>query len=100
MQDYLYLEAVQFVKVVKKGALAETSPMLNDISGVPKWDKVNSGMFKMYQAEVLGKVPIMQHFLFGTIVQFPEMGSTEKSSSGSSLGGRSGGGDSGLVVDS
>lgn len=25
---------------VKKGPLAETSPMLNDISGVPNWGKV------------------------------------------------------------
>ena len=25
---------------VKKGPLAETSPMLNDISGVPNWAKV------------------------------------------------------------
>ncbi len=25
---------------VKKGPLAETSPMLNDISGVPSWEKV------------------------------------------------------------
>ena len=25
---------------VKKGPLAETSPMLNDISGVPTWSKV------------------------------------------------------------
>ena len=27
-------------KQVKKGPLSETSPMLNDISGVPTWNKV------------------------------------------------------------
>ena len=34
---------------VKKGNLSETSPMLNDISGVLSWEKVNSGLLKMYK---------------------------------------------------
>eukprot|EP00252_Welwitschia_mirabilis_P006161 TRINITY_DN1691_c0_g1_i1.p1 TRINITY_DN1691_c0_g1~~TRINITY_DN1691_c0_g1_i1.p1 ORF type:complete len:345 (+),score=40.12 TRINITY_DN1691_c0_g1_i1:207-1241(+) len=68
--EYLYLSCVAFVKRVKRGPFAEHSPTMNDISGVATWAKVNTGMLKMYKAEVLEKVPIMQHFLFGSIIKW------------------------------
>lgn len=34
---------------VKKGQLRETSPLLNDISSVPTWKKVNAGLLRMYK---------------------------------------------------
>jgi len=44
--------------------------MLNDISNVKQWSKVCTGLMKMYQAEVLGKLPIMQHFLCSKFLDF------------------------------
>ncbi|GKV09374.1 hypothetical protein SLEP1_g20885 [Rubroshorea leprosula] len=68
--EYMYISCIAFIKKVKKGLFAEHSPLLDDISGVPTWNKVNSGLLKMYKVEVLEKVPIMQHFLFGWLIKW------------------------------
>ncbi|KAI9906572.1 hypothetical protein PsorP6_003826 [Peronosclerospora sorghi] len=67
-QDYLYLDAIKFIKEVKTGSpFAETSPMLNDISYLPSWEKTNGGMLKLYEGEVLKKLPVIQHLRFGKL---------------------------------
>lgn len=67
-KDYLFLAAIKFINKVKTGPFAEHSNQLWNISGVANWGKVNSGLIKMYKAEVLAKFPIVQHFLFGSLL--------------------------------
>ncbi|CAI4224967.1 unnamed protein product [Auanema sp. JU1783] len=66
----LFLEAIKYINQTKKGAFHEHSNQLWNISAVPGWEKVNSGMFKMYEAEVLKKFPVVQHILFGSLFSF------------------------------
>lgn len=69
--NYMYFGCIVFIKDVKKGVpFYESSPMLNDISGVPSWDKVAQGMLKMFNAEVMGKHPVIKHLKSGSILNF------------------------------
>ncbi|OAA56027.1 Phosphotyrosyl phosphatase activator, PTPA [Cordyceps fumosorosea ARSEF 2679] len=64
----MYFSAIGFINDIKKGPFWEHSPMLFDISGVKDgWGKINKGMIKMYNAEVLSKFPVVQHFSFGSL---------------------------------
>lgn len=67
-QSNMYFSAIGFINDVKKGPFWEHSPILFDISGIRDgWGKINKGMIKMYNAEVLSKFPVIQHFPFGSL---------------------------------
>ncbi|RLV93861.1 Serine/threonine-protein phosphatase 2A activator 2 [Spathaspora sp. JA1] len=75
---YMYMECIDFINNIKttrngdKLSIRWHSPMLDDISAAKTWDKIKLGMIKMYKVEVLGKLPIMQHFMFGELIKCPE----------------------------
>ncbi|KAK0555931.1 Serine/threonine-protein phosphatase 2A activator 2 [Tilletia horrida] len=82
--EYMYLSQIALlhsIKTIPGGAggnggpspnsLRWHSPMLDDISSVKSWAQVEKGMWKMLEAEVVGKLPVAQHFLFGQILPFP-----------------------------
>eukprot|EP00804_Cyclotella_cryptica_P012198 CCRYP_009885-RC/>CCRYP_009885-RC protein AED:0.13 eAED:0.13 QI:0/0/0/1/0/0/3/0/485 len=65
---YLYLSCIHFIQQIKPNVpFFESSPMLNDISSLGNWNKVSSGLLRLYEGEVLDKLPVVQHFVFGKI---------------------------------
>ncbi|KAL7071634.1 hypothetical protein ACQ4LE_009518 [Meloidogyne hapla] len=70
--DNLFFEAVQYINETKTGPFYEHSNQLYNISAVQTWERINEGMFKMYEGEVLKKFPVVQHFLFGKLFSFKE----------------------------
>ena len=67
-ESNMYFSAIGFINDVKKGPFWEHSPILFDISGIKDgWGKINKGMIKMFNAEVLSKFPVVQHFPFGSL---------------------------------
>ncbi|EPQ65801.1 Bgt-369-2 [Blumeria graminis f. sp. tritici] len=69
----MFFSAVGFINDVKTGPFWEHSPMLFDISGIRAgWGKINKGMIKMYNAEVLSKFPVIQHFPFGSLFRWDQ----------------------------
>jgi len=66
--EYLFLGCIKYINKVKTGPFAEHSNQLWGISGVANWSKINGGLIKMYKVEVLGKFPVVQHILFGSLL--------------------------------
>ena len=65
---YMYLGCIRYIKELKSSVpFFESSPMLDDISQLPSWGRVSRGLLRLYDGEVLTKLPVVQHFLFGTI---------------------------------
>ena len=70
--QWMYLAAVRFIQQVKKGPFREHSPYLSDISGVDSWLKIGVGLLRMYEVEVLGKLPVVQHLAFGKLLPWAD----------------------------
>ncbi|XP_008212564.1 serine/threonine-protein phosphatase 2A activator isoform X1 [Nasonia vitripennis] len=66
-KQYMFLGCIEFISKVKTGPFAEHSNQLWNVSAVASWSKVNSGLIRMYKAEVLAKFPVIQHVLFGSL---------------------------------
>ncbi|KAF7302177.1 Serine/threonine-protein phosphatase 2A activator [Mycena indigotica] len=73
----LYFLSIMRIHQVKHGPFHEHSSQLHSIAtGVPNWGKVNTGLFKMYEAEVLGKRVVVQHIPLGGLLEWGTTSST------------------------
>ncbi|KDQ13496.1 hypothetical protein BOTBODRAFT_160423 [Botryobasidium botryosum FD-172 SS1] len=67
----LYNIAISRIFTTKYGPFHEHSSQLHSIaSSVPHWRKVNQGMIKMYEAEVLAKRVVVQHVPMGGLLEW------------------------------
>lgn len=72
-QDNLYCMCITRIHQVKHGPFHEHSSQLYAIAtGVPNWTKVNSGLLKMYEGEVLSKRVVVQHLPLGGLLSLDE----------------------------
>lgn len=62
-----FFACLSYIHQVKSGPFHEHSNQLWNISAVPLWSKVYTGLVKMYRAEVLCKFPVLQHVRFGSV---------------------------------
>ena len=74
--DFHFYGCVKYIGTVKTGPFSEHSNQLWNVSGVPLWSKVYTGLVKMYRAEVLCKFPVIQHSLFGSLLSLAPAKST------------------------
>ncbi|KAI0706455.1 Phosphotyrosyl phosphatase activator [Earliella scabrosa] len=67
----LYFMSIMRIHEVKSGPFHEHSSQLYSIAtGVQYWTKVHTGLFKMYEAEVLGKRVVVQHIPLGGLLEW------------------------------
>ncbi|PLW41032.1 hypothetical protein PCASD_07942 [Puccinia coronata f. sp. avenae] len=69
--QYMYLACIQSINSTAN--VRRHSSMLDDASGFITWDAVNLEMIKIYRSEVLAKLAVAQHFLFGTLLPVPNV---------------------------
>jgi serine/threonine-protein phosphatase 2A activator len=67
-KEYMFIGCIDYIRQVKTGQFAEHSNQLWSISAVPSWSKICTGLIKMYQKEVISKFPVIQHVLFGSLL--------------------------------
>ncbi|XP_030383809.1 serine/threonine-protein phosphatase 2A activator isoform X2 [Scaptodrosophila lebanonensis] len=72
---FMFIGCIDYICKVKTGHFGEHSNQLWSITAVPSWVKINAGLVKMYQKEILSKFPVIQHVYFGELMSFDTVAS-------------------------
>eukprot|EP00099_Drosophila_melanogaster_P014692 NP_523466.2 phosphotyrosyl phosphatase activator [Drosophila melanogaster] len=72
---FMFISCIDYICKVKTGHFGEHSNQLWSITDVPTWAKINAGLVKMYQKEILSKFPVIQHVYFGELMTFEPVSS-------------------------
>lgn len=70
--ESLFADCIRFIQETK-GRFAQfenVAPLLSDLMKRDNWSHVCMSLLRMYQGEVLGKRPIVQHFFFGDTLRW------------------------------
>lgn len=70
--ENMLLDAVVFVRQVKGPGVHVHSPVLSDLARLPSWDRVLRRLAHMFAAEVLDRLPVVQHLRLGTVIAWPD----------------------------
>ena len=68
MDKYMYLGSIVNILTLKSGPFEEHSHIYEISQNVKAWDDVCEGLFRMFEVEVMGKVPVFAASSFGTLI--------------------------------
>ena len=66
--DSIIIQIMLNINSTKSGPFHQHSKMIWDVSLTETFSKLYTGFFKMYKYTLLSKQPMIQHFLFGSIL--------------------------------
>lgn len=71
--SFLFYSCINHIYQVKTGPFAEHSSCLQSLCEIPHWEKVNSGMIKMYKGEV--SVSVFMYLVYCVYIAYSFLGS-------------------------
>ena len=70
-KDYIYFKCIHQIRLVKpKLHFSDAQPMLQDISSLPEWTCIVTGIEKLFVNDVLGQLQVLTKLHFGSLFKY------------------------------